>query len=150
MTICCLRFDHSFQCFPIIVALETSPSNILSGRANALHGILHSKHTSLLNARYVASARLSFDYQKKTVSGQVFGQIAEVHCRNVLIICFTTGYRIVANGAPTALLHRWYSLVRDKRATRQDFLRALVKVFDVDFGKTTQVSVSQSIPFLCV
>lgn len=40
---------------------------------------------------------------------------------------------------PTALLHRWYSLVRDKRATRQDFLRSLVKVFDVEMTKTSQV-----------
>jgi cohesin loading factor subunit SCC2 len=30
---------------------------------------------------------------------------------------------------PTALLQRWYSLVREKRPTRQDFLKALVKVF---------------------
>lgn len=40
---------------------------------------------------------------------------------------------------PTALLHKWYSLVRDKRATRQDFLRSLVKVFDVELSKTSQV-----------
>ncbi|GJE95924.1 sister chromatid cohesion protein-like protein [Phanerochaete sordida] len=109
---------HPLQCFPIIVALETSASNVLSGRANTLHGILHSKHTSLLNAKYVASARTSFDYQKKMSRGQIFG------------------YRMLPN--PTALLHRWYSLVRDKRATRQDFLRALVKVFDVELVKSTQ------------
>jgi cohesin loading factor subunit SCC2 len=37
------------------------------------------------------------------------------------------------------LLHRWYSLVREKRAPRQEFLKALVKVFDVDVGtKSTQ------------
>ena len=30
---------------------------------------------------------------------------------------------------PIALLQRWYSLVREKRPTRQDFLKALVKVF---------------------
>lgn len=30
---------------------------------------------------------------------------------------------------PVALLQRWYSLVREKRAARQDFLKALVKVF---------------------
>jgi len=47
---------------------------------------------------------------------------------------------------PIALLQRWYSLVREKRPTRQDFLKALVKVFqgnpsnqisqnDVDFTR---------------
>lgn len=41
---------------------------------------------------------------------------------------------------PTALLQRWYSLVREKRASRQDFLKALVKVFDVNNAlKSSQV-----------
>ena len=30
---------------------------------------------------------------------------------------------------PVAVLQRWYSLVREKRGQRQDFLKALVKVF---------------------
>jgi len=30
---------------------------------------------------------------------------------------------------PIALLQRWYSLVREKRATRQEFLKSLVKAF---------------------
>ena len=51
---------------------------------------------------------------------------------------------------PTALLHRWYSLVRDKRATRQDFLRALVKVFDVELHKTAQVWGSTIMPLNAV
>ncbi|KAF8431185.1 hypothetical protein L210DRAFT_1044604 [Boletus edulis BED1] len=32
---------------------------------------------------------------------------------------------------PTALLQRWYSLVREKRAPRQDFSKAFVKAFDI-------------------
>lgn len=104
----------------MIVALETSPNASLSTRASALHGILHGKHTSLLNSRFVVSARASFDYQKKLHPGQI------------------QGYRMLPS--PIALLHRWYSLVREKRATRQDFLKSLVKVFDVDAtAKTTQV-----------
>jgi len=38
---------------------------------------------------------------------------------------------------PNALLNRWYALVREKRATRQEFLKAIVKVFDVDDVKKT-------------
>ncbi len=46
---------------------------------------------------------------------------------------------------PTALLQKWYSLVREKRATRQDFLKALVKVFDVEpTAKMPQVSLLSS------
>ena len=110
---------HPLQSFPVIVALETSPMNHLSSRASGLHSILHAKHTSLLNARYVNSARASFDYQKRLTQGTV------------------KGYRMTPG--PTALLHRWYTLAREKRAMRQDFLRALVKVFDVELGKSTQV-----------
>ncbi|THH23071.1 hypothetical protein EUX98_g8109 [Antrodiella citrinella] len=107
---------HPLQLFPVIVALETNPSSALNARANALHTILHGKHTSLLNARYVTSARASFDYQKKIVSGIV------------------QGYRM--NPTPTALLQRWYSLVREKRASRQDFLKALIKVFDIEMSSS--------------
>ncbi|PCH40319.1 hypothetical protein WOLCODRAFT_67627 [Wolfiporia cocos MD-104 SS10] len=105
--------------FPVIVALETSANNALSTRASALHTVLHSKHTSLLNARYVVSARASFDYQRLLLPGQV------------------QGYRMIPG--PTALLQRWYALVREKRATRQDFVKALVKVFDIEQNaKTSQ------------
>ncbi|KAI0629898.1 hypothetical protein C8Q77DRAFT_1139118 [Trametes polyzona] len=109
---------HPLQSFPVIVALETSANPALSSRASALHTILHSKHTSLLNARFVNSARASFDYQKRIAPGAV------------------KGYRMTPG--PSALLQRWYALAREKRAMRQDFLRALVKVFDVELGKSSQ------------
>lgn len=117
---------HPLQSFPVIVALETSPMPSLSNRASALHAILHGKHSSLLNTRYTVSARMSFDYQRKVSFGAV------------------QGFRM--QPGPTALLQRWYSLVREKRPTRQDFLKALVKIFqenpsnqisqdDVDFTR---------------
>jgi len=40
------------------------------------------------------------------------------------------GYRMQPR--PTAILQSWYSLVREKRVSRQDFLKAMLKVFDVD------------------
>ncbi|KAF8208426.1 hypothetical protein K438DRAFT_2012502 [Mycena galopus ATCC 62051] len=101
---------HPLQSFPVVVALETSPNSSLSSRASALHSILHQKHSSLLNARYIQSARASFDYQRKVAQ--------EVQ-----------GFRL--QPTPIALLQRWYSLVREKRVTRQDFLKALVKVFNL-------------------
>ncbi|KAH8077046.1 hypothetical protein BXZ70DRAFT_709469 [Cristinia sonorae] len=108
---------HPLQLFPVIVALETNPSAALSTRANALHMTLHGKHTSLLNARYVPSARASFDYQKKISTSVV------------------QGYRM--SPTPNALLQRWYSLVREKRASRQDFLKALIRVFDIEISSST-------------
>ena len=48
------------------------------------------------------------------------------------------GYKLQPE--PTALLHHWYSLVREKRPTRQEFLKAMVKVFDLEISKTSDVS----------
>ncbi|KAG6831056.1 hypothetical protein H0H87_006298, partial [Tephrocybe sp. NHM501043] len=110
---------HPLQSFPVIVALETSPVAPTSSRASALHSILHTKHASLLNTRYTVSARTSFDYQKKITPGAV------------------RGFR--EQTPPVALLQRWYFLVREKRATRQDFLKALVKVFqEIPSNQATQ------------
>ena len=117
---------HPLQSFPVIIALETSNSAQVSGRAAALHSIVNSKHASLVNTRYSISARKSFDYQKK-ISTEV-----------------VKGYR--STTPPIALLQRWYSFVREKRQVRQEFLKALVRVFqecenfeasqdDVDFTR---------------
>lgn len=44
---------------------------------------------------------------------------------------------------PIALLSRWYALVREKRATRQEFLRSVLKVFEIkDVVTTTQDDVN--------
>jgi len=111
---------HPLQSFPVIIALETSPVTDLSRRAAALHAMLQGKHASLLNTRYIVSARASFDYQKKIAAG------------------LAQGYRV--DHAPVALLQGWYSLVREKRTSRQEFLRALVKVFqDNQSYKSSQV-----------
>ncbi|KAF7357525.1 Sister chromatid cohesion protein [Mycena sanguinolenta] len=112
---------HPLQSFPVVVALETSPIPGLAGRGSALHSTLHQKHSSLLNARYVQSARASFDYQRK------FTQDVQ-------------GFRL--QPTPIALLQRWYSLVREKRVTRQEFLKALVKVFNLPrHDEATQLEV---------
>ncbi|KAI6042629.1 sister chromatid cohesion C-terminus-domain-containing protein [Pisolithus marmoratus] len=102
---------HPLQSIPVIVALETSPVIGTSARASTLHAILYSKHMSLLNARFIVSAKQSFEYQKTISPNNV------------------QGYRMQPE--PTAHLQRWYSLVREKRTPRQDFLKALVKSFDI-------------------
>ena len=48
------------------------------------------------------------------------------------------GFRL--QPTPIALLQRWYSHVREKRQTRQDFLKSLVKVFQENSSyESTQV-----------
>lgn len=48
---------------------------------------------------------------------------------------------------PVALLQRWYSLVREKRPTRQDFLKSLVKVFQEN-PSYQSAQVCRAVPFL--
>ena len=117
---------HPLQSFPVIVALETSPNSALSARASALHSVLHSKHASLLNSRYIISARSSFSYQIKLAPGHEG----------------SGGVQGVRGG--TALLHRWFALVREKRAPKLDFLKALVRAFDVG---TSMVATQEDIDF---
>ncbi|PFH53278.1 hypothetical protein AMATHDRAFT_73479 [Amanita thiersii Skay4041] len=116
---------HPLQSLPVIIALETSSNPTISNRASALHAILHGKHASLLNSRFIISARASFDYQKKLSSGVV------------------RGFHLQSN--PTALLQRWYSLVREKRPSRQDFLKSLVKVFQ---DNTSYQSTQDDVDFM--
>lgn len=44
------------------------------------------------------------------------------------------GYRVYETRT-AAVLEKWYSLVREKRATRMDFIRTVTKAFDVDSTK---------------
>ncbi|KAI0292379.1 sister chromatid cohesion C-terminus-domain-containing protein [Russula brevipes] len=110
---------HPLQSFPVIIALETSPNMALSARASSLHSVLHSKHASLLNSRYIVSARASFSYQAKLLQG-----------------CGGSGSVEGVRGG-TALLHRWFALVREKRGPKLEFLRALVRAFDVGTSLAT-------------
>lgn len=64
---------HPLQSFPVIVALETSPVTTTSARANALHAVLYSKHMTLLNSRFIVSAKQSFKYQKSISPNNVQG-----------------------------------------------------------------------------
>ncbi|KAG8814407.1 Sister chromatid cohesion protein 2 [Serendipita sp. 401] len=107
---------HPLQCLPVIVALETVDNQQLSGRASALHTILHSKHASLIHSRYLECAQVAFRYQEKIRGDEP--------------VC---GYRCTT--ICTAVLHRWYSLVKEKRQTRMDFIRTITKCFDVDSTK---------------
>ena len=123
------------QSFPVIIALETSPGTSIGNRASVLHAILQGKHASLLNTRYTVSARASFDYQKKVSVDSVRGS---KNFLSLVRILRRPGFRL--QPTPIALLQRWYSHVREKRQTRQDFLKSLVKVFQENSSyESTQV-----------
>ncbi|PWN45724.1 hypothetical protein IE81DRAFT_167089 [Ceraceosorus guamensis] len=108
--------SHPLQCVPTLIALETVPDTSISAKALALHDYLSSKHASILAARYLDFAKESFDYQTVLQSN---GPVR--------------GHRFLERSeTPVAALRGWYSLLRDKRNTRLDFLRAVVKALDVN------------------
>jgi hypothetical protein len=55
---------------PVIVSLETSSVNRLSSRAAALHAVLHAKHASLVNTRFLDCAKTSFEYHRSVADGK--------------------------------------------------------------------------------
>jgi cohesin loading factor subunit SCC2 len=57
----------------------------------------------------------------------------------------SSGYRIT-NTTVTAVLHKWYSLVKEKRTTRMDFIRTVTKAFDVDSTKLS--ATEQDVDFI--
>lgn len=104
------------QCMPILISLETSDDAFVSERALALHATLHSKHSSLVNVRYLDFAKAAYDYQR-SLSAEVSGQ--------------RDGF---------ALLSGWYGLLGEKRSWRHEFLRALGRAFDYEAGPSHSVS----------
>jgi cohesin loading factor subunit SCC2 len=81
-----------------------------------MHAILHGKHSTMLNIRFLDFARDSFDYQK-TITGEVSGARHGV-----------------------ALLAPWWSLLSEKRAVRIDFLKHVVRAFDFELAGQDEVS----------
>lgn len=72
----------------------------------------------------------SLEYQKQLQPGSWKGNAIELDTKSSNLIDVKIGYRLSPH--PTALLHRWYSLVREKRQPKLDFLKSFLRVFDVD------------------
>ncbi|KAJ1021124.1 hypothetical protein NDA16_003910 [Ustilago loliicola] len=105
--------SHPIQCVPYLVSLETLEDRKIRSRAMELHSHLASKHASLVHARFLDTARSAFRFQLQQTCAQAL-----------------RGYHV--DSMPTAVLGAWYSLLRDRRATRLDFLKQIVKALDVN------------------
>ncbi|KAJ9107636.1 hypothetical protein QFC21_001096 [Naganishia friedmannii] len=109
---------HPMQSVPVLISLETSESEAISEKAFGLHSILQNKHASIINSRYLESVKMAFQY-RQTLNLPV------------------SGYR---GGSPAiAMLDRWYSLMKEKRVWKQDFLKQMCRAFDFD-GSQPDVS----------
>ncbi|KAK0533447.1 Sister chromatid cohesion protein 2 [Tilletia horrida] len=103
---------HPLQCVPTLIALETSADENVRSAAFHMHSHLAMKHGSILAARYLDHARVAFSFQLSIKGADQL-----------------RGLRMEER--PTAALQQWYSLVAEKRQTKLDFLKALVKAFDI-------------------
>ena len=60
---------------PVIISLETCADRRISSKAVALHSVLHAKHASLVNSRFLECAKATYDYQQRiSADGQVRGK----------------------------------------------------------------------------
>ena len=105
--------SHPIQCVPYLVSLETLEDRKIRSRAMELHSHLASKHASLVHARFLDTARSAFRFQLQRTTTESM-----------------RGYHV--DSMPTAVLGAWYSLLRDRRAVRLDFLKQIVKALDVN------------------
>ena len=119
------------QCMPILVSLETSENEQVADRALDLHQTLHSKHSTLVNVRFLECAQASFEYQR-SITAEVSGQLPQTH-PEMELKC-TAGHR---DGA--ALLSPWYSIISEKRSFKLDFIRQVCRAFDYSLSGSSKV-----------
>ncbi|RHZ50276.1 hypothetical protein Glove_502g15 [Diversispora epigaea] len=116
---------HPVLCMPTIVAMETSPESNIRDKAFKLHQHLNEKHASLIHSRNVDCVRKAYAFQKQIANGKP-----------------VVGYAIHSQEEPPeALLNSMYSLLKDKRKSRNDFLISIVKTFDFDLKRCEETKV---------
>ncbi|CAG8454816.1 17701_t:CDS:10 [Funneliformis caledonium] len=98
-----------------IIQQETSPEQTIRDKAFKLHQLLNEKHASLIHSRNVDCVKKAYAFQKQLVGNNLVGYAV----RN-------------DEGYPEALLNPMYSLLKEKRQRRNDFLISIVRTFDFD------------------
>lgn len=112
---------HPVMCMPAIVAAETSPDVVLRTKAYYLHRYAHDKYRNLLYSHMSEYLSTSYQYQKILCGAG-----------NVL------GYGKRGGDAKVdPVLGVTYSVLKDKKKPKFDFLTSLVKAFEFDLKSTT-------------
>ncbi|CAH1765510.1 15208_t:CDS:10, partial [Entrophospora sp. SA101] len=121
---------HPVPCMPTIVAMETSPESNIRDKAFKLHQHLNEKHASLIHSRSVECVKKAYVFQKQLNGNKSF--VGEN----------PTSYAFRSNeGHPEALINPMYSLLKEKRQRRNDFLISIVKTFDFDLKNSDESKV---------
>ncbi|KAJ2908772.1 Sister chromatid cohesion protein 2 [Coemansia aciculifera] len=114
---------HPLKCVPALIALSTSSDAHIRNKALKLHQDLNSKYASFIHSRDIEGVRKAYEYQ------------VQLHGRAEYVV----GYDPCSEaretvGRPVAFLQPLYSLLRTRRARRNDFLSLLVRIGDADAG----------------
>ncbi|KAJ2742792.1 Sister chromatid cohesion protein 2 [Coemansia sp. BCRC 34301] len=132
---------HPLKCVPALIALSTSSDPHIRSKALKLHQDLNFKYASFIHSRDIEGVHKAYEYQ-----AQLHGRVEDV-----------VGYDPCseareAAGRPVAFLQPLYSLLRTRRARRNDFLSLLVKIGDVDADSGAGASYSEGwrsdVPFV--
>ncbi|KAI8340910.1 sister chromatid cohesion C-terminus-domain-containing protein [Chlamydoabsidia padenii] len=106
---------HPMMCMPVIVAAETSPDVVLRNKAYYLHVYIHNKFGNILYSQMDVNLKSAYCYQKLLCGRNIKGY----------------GKR-GGDDTEDALLGITYSLLKEKKDARADFLLNLVKPFHID------------------
>jgi cohesin loading factor subunit SCC2 len=111
-----LGLAHPVQCLPTIVALEASADPAISKKAITLHASLHNKHAGLVSSKFLECATAAFQYCQDVAASRSDPR----------------GYN---QEDASALLSPWYSLLKEKRPIRLEFVKTLAKSLAVDASR---------------
>ncbi|KAJ1967681.1 Sister chromatid cohesion protein 2 [Dispira parvispora] len=117
---------HPLKCVPILVALQTDPFVALREKSTKLHHQLSGKFPSFIHSQVIEAVKQAFEYQVI-----VKGDSAAPVC----------GYTLDhQEGKPRALLDAFYTILKEKRNRRTDFIHAVIKCFDLDYKQCVNTS----------
>lgn len=118
------------MCIPALVAMECQDKDkSMRDRAIRLHTKLADKHPGFIHIKNQKAVRDSFDCLSLWSKSK-----------------WIAGARVAGPGDADAVLMPLYNILRPKKQQRTEFLRDLVKLFDVDLRKKDPSSVD--VPFL--
>lgn len=116
---------HPILCLPTVVAMESCPIPHISEKAYKLHYDLSHKHTSFIHTKNVECVKKVFEYLKNYAHGAVQNDVS--------------GF-VMKSGHAEGHLCKMYSIVREKRPKRNEFLMNMVKSFDLELTVGNEAS----------
>ncbi|KEI37889.1 uncharacterized protein L969DRAFT_554447 [Mixia osmundae IAM 14324] len=102
---------HPMQCLATLIALESCDDDELAHKAMSMHRSLHVSHSNVISTRFFDTAR------------EVFAAVSRL----------PSGVRLLREGSTlrASPFDRWYELLVEKRQWKLDFVRSLIRCFDL-------------------